>query len=533
MNGGQEMVAPRVREAPTRGEDRPGNARCPLGLPLTTDNGLSTNLFLPAAMAMVLSLLIGFVPINSDPDLWFHLADGDYILSHGQVPDADPFSFTRPEGLWVPHSWLFDVLAALSWRHLGPRATEALMAVPFMLTVMIGFGLLVSRGVYPLTATGICLGLAVGMGNTRGIRPQVFSLLLAAVVILLLVRHRHRPRARLLLIAPAVFLVWAQLHSACIMGLVIMVVWLAGRGIEALLDRSPASHRRELILLAGVTGLSALATLITPHRVTHFKYVAMTMGLRELRRATEWQVPRALSLDVPDVYAFLLLAVVIMVLARRSRRVGWAEIGLCTSLIVLSMSAIRHIPLACVGSIPLLADALARGDECAEVRGRESWKAVVALAVAAMVVLLGFWRFPSDIRDRYLSHEPVRGTRALSRLGRELRVFTTYNTGSFVLFADPGRLKVFVDSRADVYGDEILAKAYWAMHGHGWDALCAKYEFDAAVVQRGDPLAGVLAKQGGWALLAEDPAALTFLRESQDEAGSTRSGGSGGRAQPG
>ncbi|HTU42895.1 MAG TPA: hypothetical protein VMF10_14400, partial [Candidatus Aquilonibacter sp.] len=30
----------------------------------------------------------------TDPDLWWHLATGRFIVQHGAVPHADPFSYT-------------------------------------------------------------------------------------------------------------------------------------------------------------------------------------------------------------------------------------------------------------------------------------------------------------------------------------------------------------------------------------------------------------------------------------------------------
>ena len=84
---------------------------------------------LPVAPMALLALLIGFMPLPWDPDLWFHLADGNYILSHHAVPQADPFSFTKQGELWVPHSWLFDVAASLVWSGLGAQTAEACMAV--------------------------------------------------------------------------------------------------------------------------------------------------------------------------------------------------------------------------------------------------------------------------------------------------------------------------------------------------------------------------------------------------------------------
>ena len=34
----------------------------------------------------------------SDPDFWWHLKTGEYIVQHGSLPVPDPFSFTTNLG---------------------------------------------------------------------------------------------------------------------------------------------------------------------------------------------------------------------------------------------------------------------------------------------------------------------------------------------------------------------------------------------------------------------------------------------------
>ncbi|MBU0719140.1 MAG: hypothetical protein KJ749_12895, partial [Planctomycetes bacterium] len=462
------------------------------------------NLFIPASVVILLTLLIGFTPIPSDPDLWFHLADGDYILKHGQVPQADTFSFTKTGELWVPHSWLFDVATTLSWRHLGPRSTEGIMAFVFMSTMLISFNLLTWRGINPLAAAGICVWLAVAAGNTRGIRPQVFTLLLCNVVLFLLVRHRDQPRRRLLIYLPLIFLIWAQLHSACVMGLIVAAIWLAGRAFDTWRSRSVRTTAHELLIGVEALALSAVAVLITPHAITHFHYVALTMNLEELKLAGEWQMPQLFPPAVPDIHAYLLIAVVAALLIWRRRRPGWAELGLCGSLVLLALTGLRHIPLAAIASVPFIAEVLAKRGTRASAdlhqsrnypsRGLQpartsaqpatcgSFRPVAVLTGLAVLLLLVSWEHPTAIQDRYAQEEPVNGARALRRLVQPLRVFTTYNTGSYILWTAPEHLRVFVDSRADLYGDEVLFGARRAMNGQGWQVLFDHWGVDGAVV---------------------------------------------------
>jgi hypothetical protein len=476
------------------------------------DVGQRSAVTLPAVLVVIATLAVGFQPMPFDPDLWFHLAGGEAVLTDFQVPETDPFSFTRAGELWMPHSWLFDALVALGWNGLGPRMTEAFAACAFAACFVLAFAILVRRRVNPLAALALCMGLAIAAGNTRGLRPQLLSMLLCSLLIWLLVRHRHRPDRRVTWCAPVIFLVWAQVHAACVMGLVVIVIWIAGRTLDVLLVRPPSHRGRELPALLAALALATLAVLVTPHRITHFEYVALTAGLEALHFTSEWQPPRPMSLEVPDVYLYALMAGVIAVLARRARRVGWAELLLCLALLMLGFSGVRHIPLACIASVPLFAAAL----------GRDCWEEPEvlnalharrgALLVAGAVMLTVLWRYPSPVSARYAAAEPVAGARALAVLGQPRNVFTTYNTGSYVLFSAPGALRVFIDSRADVYGDELAADARNVQRGLGWKEMFARWNIDAAVLQRDDPLAAILLEEPDWQLLAEDTAALTFVR---------------------
>ncbi|MCH8806683.1 MAG: hypothetical protein IH986_11415 [Planctomycetes bacterium] len=479
-------------------------------------------------MVVLLTALIGFQSIPSDPDLWFHLADGRMILANGCVPRADPFSFTRANELWVPHSWLFDVLAATSWDRLGPRTSEALMALAYMVTFVVLFRMMTTNGASPMIAALVVAGLAIAAGNTRGIRPQVLSLLLTSLMLTALIAHKSRPGLRIIIVLPLMFLLWAQLHAACVMGLIVCLTWLIGRAADSIARRDAnCPAMRELALLVAALMASGLAILITPHAMTHYEYLRLTMELTFLRVfVAEWQAPQLWA--IPDVYQFLLAASVASLAIWRVRQRGrartprgpalsWSALGVAGATVALGFTATRHIPLACIGVVPLLSELLPRSDAAGLAHRRTGRRSIVALAAALCGVFVGFWRFPTDVQTRYAAAEPVRGAQALAQLARPLRVFTTYDTGAYVLWSAPARLRVFVDSRADVYGDPLLRIALDAMAGRRWERLFEQFNVQAAVLGRNDPLAAILADRSAWILLAEDVDALTFVSAAEFE----------------
>ncbi|HET6220999.1 MAG TPA: hypothetical protein VFE11_02495, partial [Dongiaceae bacterium] len=62
-----------------------------------------------------LPLFAGFLamllqPTLFDPDYYWHIETGRWIVTHGTLPSTDLFSFTRPDQAWVLHEWLFEVV---------------------------------------------------------------------------------------------------------------------------------------------------------------------------------------------------------------------------------------------------------------------------------------------------------------------------------------------------------------------------------------------------------------------------------------
>src|SRR4051794_22116751 len=45
-----------------------------------------------------------------DPDVWWHLRVGQWVVENGSVTTTDPFSLPGQTKTWVAYSWLYEVL---------------------------------------------------------------------------------------------------------------------------------------------------------------------------------------------------------------------------------------------------------------------------------------------------------------------------------------------------------------------------------------------------------------------------------------
>src|ERR1700752_1758187 len=78
--------------------------------------------------------LLSFVHLW-DPDVWWHLATGRFIVEHHGLPHTDPFSFTMAGAPWRAVDWLAELILYGAWRLAGVWGLG-------LLTVACAFGML-------------------------------------------------------------------------------------------------------------------------------------------------------------------------------------------------------------------------------------------------------------------------------------------------------------------------------------------------------------------------------------------------------
>ena len=58
-------------------------------------------------------MLIAAIQPVTDPDFWWHLPTGNWIISHHDVPRHGLFAFTVLDHRWITHEWLSEVMLAV------------------------------------------------------------------------------------------------------------------------------------------------------------------------------------------------------------------------------------------------------------------------------------------------------------------------------------------------------------------------------------------------------------------------------------
>ncbi|HLO00728.1 MAG TPA: hypothetical protein VK208_19880, partial [Pyrinomonadaceae bacterium] len=170
---------------------------------------------------MAVIFILASQPIT-DPDFWWHLSTGQYIVEMRSVPHTDIFSTLRFGSEWVTHEWLSEVIIYSIFGTLGYGGLIA----TFSLLIVAAFWIVYQRcrnfGVNSyVTGFAVLLG-AVATMPTWGVRPQMFSLLLASIFINLLDRYARREAMPSIWWLAPLMILWVNLHAGFALGLALI-----------------------------------------------------------------------------------------------------------------------------------------------------------------------------------------------------------------------------------------------------------------------------------------------------------------------
>ena len=186
------------------------------------------------------SLLGAFTSTQADPDFWWHLRIGQWMLSHG-LPRTDIFTYTVPGHRWTDHEYLTEI--AMAWVH-GWGGLLAI-SVGFGLLTWAGFWLLfatarASREPYVIAGLGLVLGALAG-APIWGPRAQMITFFLVCLE-LYWIRGYLAGRSRALYWFPLVMVLWANLHGGWAIGFVFLRLAFLAKALRLLADpRDPAA----------------------------------------------------------------------------------------------------------------------------------------------------------------------------------------------------------------------------------------------------------------------------------------------------
>src|SRR6202158_994424 len=481
-------------------------------------------------------LLLGLLGMTArpatDPDLWWHLRTGQLIVETGHVPHSDPFSFTRAGHAWISHEWLSEGVFYGIWK----QGRAALLIVFSAIITTAGFMLLYLRCLLCVcgrqkhwTAAATVLG-ALASAPSWGVRPQMFTFTLASLLLFLLESGNKlesgnesgnkEDRPRLLLWIPPLFLLWLNLHAGFALGLALLFAYGAGLIVETGVGNTPWKNARPIIRRVLLLLLACLALVpLNPSGAQLYGYPFDTLRSSAMRSF----IVECFSPDFHEcLYRPFLLVWLLLLTALagpRSRPKGRVIAPLLLTSFA-ALDAVRHIPIFVLVAMPVIAAALPVNSAPLAVSQRRpysSWfRHSFNLAVVILIALFTLVKWVSLTRSQD-AHEaeqyPQRAVAFLQASSHPQRIFVYYDWGGYAIWKLHPEYRVFVDGRADLYGDDLLRQFKTAVQlRNGWRHVLATWKVEAVLLPPSCALAQALLLDPNWHASFVDSKAIILVR---------------------
>lgn len=436
-----------------------------------------------------------------DPDLWWHITVGKWIIANGTVPATDHWNLYGYGKPWRAYSWSNEILFALADRY----GNHGLLALKIVIAALLALSLFycMSR-----IAGDWLFGAGLGIYTTAAcfqhytLRPQSVVWICFAWLALQLDRiEREGASPGRLLACAAIMCVWANSHLTAALGLILSAVWLFKP------DRWKTAALVAVVCFAG--------TLLTPYLGGEWlTFFSKTTHPLQLSSIVEFKP--ATILEYPT--AFLLVGIFLLCVFAHFQPTFMdpaKAFGVC-GFVIAGLAVTKFIPIANIFVALIIAVFWRRARESGVALGNfteavERSRAFVArlpgeglafvFLCAIAVTVNRAWAYPL----RY-SVIPVLALDYILEKELPYPLLNTFGNGGYVMYRHSdqrGELKpeqrVPIDGRTNVMSHEAWTGFSDAFYGRqGWRAYIDLVKPQTILWRRESPFASLVKASREW-----------------------------------
>ncbi len=438
-----------------------------------------------------------------DPDLWWHITIGRWIIAHGTVPHVDYWTLFGNGQPWRAYSWSIEILFASIEQYSG---LFGLMVAKIVMTLMLAFSaqyvfvrLSRSLGFGSLLAI-ICV---LSCFNHITLRPQTFIWILfiwvlyyANCIATLEPGARGHAPSRFVPLG-VIMCMWANIHISAILGLGLIFLWLA----------RPGSYEEAVkAMLAGFVG-----TLFTPYFGGEWlTFLSTSSHPFSFAAISEFQP--ATILQYSSAFPALMVVSIAAVVATGHGKQSNFRWFLAGGFLIGSLAVIKFLPFAMVVFCGLLAIIWADVEDKARVPLLEGFNRFIALVervpreglsfvfiCLAIVYLKGPLKSPLNY-----DITPVSTMDFFQQRNLPFPLLNPFGQGGYIMYRlsdQGGNLSHLpsIDGRTN-----LITKELWDMHGNalqgsfGWEKYIEAVKPKTILWKAESPLTSILRNNSQW-----------------------------------
>ncbi|MGI6524862.1 MAG: hypothetical protein ACOX2O_06155 [Bdellovibrionota bacterium] len=447
-------------------------------------------------------LLVAFYIVQpvDDPDLWWHITVGRWILANAEIPTVDLWNRFSDGSLWRAYSWSSEVLFALFDKHFG---IQGLMILKIIITVLLTASLFYCMG---RISKDWFIGALLGTFSTAAcynhltLRPQTIVWIFLAWLLYLLNKIDKEGLSLWRSVAlVGIFCAWANTHLSTALGIMTVVFWLYAPG------------RLKLTLQAFL--LSLFGTLITPYYGGEWlTFFSKTGHPFKMNVIAEFQTATILQHST----AFLIIAVALLMvfLYFNLRLISVGKIFLCMIFTAGALAVLKFLPMAVTVLCAAVATCWANSvDEREKFGGlpegfeklRRCYDWLPSSGLTFFCCCLAIVQIYPKWRDlQTYTATPVGSVDFIQEKNLPHPIMSGFGQGGYLMyrFSDgDGNLehKVAIDGRTNVNSPEVWEKFYAALYlKHNWKEFFELVQPETVLWKTDTPLTTLLLESPEW-----------------------------------
>ena len=470
---------------------------------------------LATALAVTFCIQV-FSDNKADVDLWGNVGFVQHLPWHAEFHRTNTFSYTDTEHPWVNHEWLAEYILHVTHRHAGNAGMLGLKLLLGLATVgLMSFSMREDGCSGPVRLLYSLLIVST-MGYGFSTRPHLFTYLFVAIFLLLIKRWPRR-RGVILVLMPALGILWVNLHGAFFIGALLLTLHVV---LEQLHARRQGTGRAALPLLAAPV-LFIGASLVNPYGPRLWSFIAESASTVR-PYLSEWAAlaPARDFWSHVDFMVLALLTLLAFAFSRQAKNVTWTVFLGLSLLAALAMR--RNIPLfALTAGFAAAAHVEAvAGPPLARILARVPRRLLI-IVLAAFIPLSAVYALTFSKSDPLDIEIPPRQFPAdMIVIMKEAQIrgnaIVFFDWAEYVIWHLYPACHVFLDGRfRSAYAGQTIEDYLDFLYVRKtWDRALTEYPTDIVLVHVGNPVFQRMLERPGWELIATTQIAALFLKKS-------------------
>lgn len=436
----------------------------------------------------------------TDPDLWWHMANGRIVDQMHHFIRVEPYAFTVAGQSWIDPEWLSGLFFWLSYKHLALVGVFVASAIGIFGNVL----LIYWRGCWRQASAAVSLwiaGLGVLLMTVNSSARTILFGYLALSVEMAILERAQRGKERMLWLLPPLFCIWINLHGSWLIGLAILALYIACGWFRVdfgifLQEAFSAEQLKRLLL---VLAASVAVLFVNPYgwQLLWNPFDMVFSQSLNISTVQEWQ-PLNLGWFMGKMSV---LAILLMLAAHAVGGRKWRLFDLALFFFAwyAAFAHARFTFLAAVLTMPMIAVDLTHSFFPPPAVQKTIPAMNGLIAAIGLLVVLHFVPKEGKLEQAVANELPLR---TIALLQPSWRTFNQENFGGLMDF--DGK-PTFIDPRLDTFEHHGVMKDFLdILKLHDSLRLMDQYRIDHVLLKADEPLAYLLERTPGWGVASRE-----------------------------